>query len=247
MEKISSFDVLVAGAGAGGICAALQAARDGAKVLLLEKAEQIGGTGVHSPVSLVCKFHGTDHRPINLGIHSELYPEIYPFSTRDHRPTAKRLTYDEKILLQRYEKLLAAEKNLTVLTGQAVESITKEGRKLTSAVLSNGQTIEASCFIDATADGNLAALADCFFLKGREEDGALQSATLTFAMENIDKSQLKVPEFLTRGGADSLWKELTELYREAKAKGETKNPKSGVVAFPYPDGERLLFNSNEVI
>ncbi|MCH8475278.1 MAG: FAD-dependent oxidoreductase [Opitutales bacterium] len=247
LEKTFSCDVLVAGAGAGGICAALQAARQGARVLLVEKAGQIGGTGVHSPVSLVCKFHGTDHRPINIGIHSELYPEIYPFSTRDHRPTAKRLTYDEKILLERYQKLLAAEVNLTVQTGAAVKSVTREDRRLTSVTLSNGKVVEAECFIDATADGNLAALADCFFLKGRDQDGALQSATLTFAMENIDKSKLRKPEFLTRAGADSLWKELTELYREAKEKGETQNPKSGVVAFPYPDGERLLFNSNEVI
>lgn len=240
-------DVLVAGAGAGGICAALAAARCGASVVLLEAAAEIGGTGVHSPVSLVCKFHGRDHRPINLGLHRELFPHVYVHSTWDRRPEALRLTYDEADLRRRYRELLAAEPSIEVRTSAAVLAAEVEGRSLRAVRLADGKRLTATVMVDATADGNLSALAGCRTEKGREADGALQSATLVFGMSGIDRTRLRVPEFRTRGGLDSLWSELTAVYRAAKARGETGNPKSSVLCFPYPDGERLLFNSNEVL
>ncbi|MFP4157339.1 MAG: FAD-dependent oxidoreductase [Opitutales bacterium] len=242
-----AYDVVVVGAGAGGICAALAAARNEARTLLLEKAPQIGGTGVHSPVSLICKFHGTDHRPINMGIHREMFPHAYRYSTRDKRSAAPRLTYDEKQLAVRYRELLAAEPGLTVRTGAGVAAAEVRKGRIAALRLDDGERVEGEVFIDATADGNLGALAGAPFQKGREADGALQSATLVFTMSGVDRSRLKVPEYATRGGLDSLWKELSALYREAKEKGETDNPKKSVVCFPYPDGERLLFNANEVL
>ena len=240
------FDVIVVGAGAGGVCAALAAARTGARTLLLEKALEVGGTGVHSPVSLVCKFHGRDHRAINLGIHRELFPDAYAHSTWDFRPGARRLTYDEQNLLATYKRLLAAEPNLTLITGCGVAGLAREGKRITQVRTEDGRIFSAQTFVDATANGHFAAMAGCRTMKGRDTDGKLQSATLVFGMGNIDKSRLQVPEFSTRGGLSSLWREMTACYRAAKARGETDNPKSSVVAFPYPDGERLLFNANEV-
>jgi hypothetical protein len=247
MNSDSAFDVIVVGAGAGGICSSLAAARSGARTLLLEKAPQIGGTGVHSPVSLICKFHGSDHRPINMGIHRELFPEAYRYSTRDHRPSAPRLTYDEKVLAERYRTLLAAEPGITVITDAAVSETVMKDRRITSIRLRDGREFSAPVFVDSTADGNLAALAGARFQKGREQDGSMQSATLVFSLSHIDKSKLRIPEFSTRGGLDSLWAELTRIYKAAKAAGKTENPRGSVLCFPYPDGERLLFNSNEVL
>lgn len=245
-EQAFDFDVCVVGAGAGGICAALAAARCSANVLLLEKAPAIGGTGVFSPVSLVCKFHGRDHRPVNLGIHRELFPEVYLHSTRDFRPTAPRLTYDEKVLSDRYRRLVAAQQGLTVSAGEGVVSAEKDGSWLRAIQTDKGRSLRAKVYVDATANGNLSALANCRFMKGRETDGKLQSATVVFSMSGVDRTKLRVPEFQSRGGLDSLWKEMTGLYRAAKESGRTDNPKSSVVAFPYPDGERLLFNANEI-
>ena len=243
----TNYDVVVVGAGAGGICAALASARTGAKTLLIERSETIGGTGVHSPVSLICKFHGSDHRPINLGIHRELFPHAYLHSTRDKRPGAKRLTYDEKELAQTYERLVAAESKLSVITGTGVTEAIREGSRIERLRLEDGSEVSAPCFVDSTADGNLADMAGCPSEKGRSTDGSLQSATLTFTLGNIDKSKLKVPRFDTRGSLESFWAEMKPIYKEAQARGETINPKSSVVCFPYPDGERMLFNANEVV
>ncbi|MFW5830466.1 MAG: FAD-dependent oxidoreductase, partial [Planctomycetota bacterium] len=48
-------DVAVVGAGVGGICAAVAAAREGARVVLLEASEAIGGTGVHAYPGLITR------------------------------------------------------------------------------------------------------------------------------------------------------------------------------------------------
>jgi hypothetical protein len=89
-------------------------------------------------------------------------------------------------------------------------------------------------------------MAGCGYEKGRGSDGAMQSATLTFTVANIDASKLRIPEFITRKGCDSMWDELTPLLLKAQSEGRTINPKDNVVAFPYPDKKRLLFNSNEL-
>lgn len=242
-----TYDVIVVGAGAGGVCAAVSAARTGARTALVEKRTEIGGTGVHSPVSLICTFHGRDHRPINMGLHQELFPHAYAQSTMDKRPSAKWLTYDEKVLKDRYRELVAAESLLDLYTGSGVSEVETEGRLIRRITLENGTTMSAAFFVDSTADGNLAAFAGCGFDKGREADGAMQSATLTFTVGNIDTSQLGYPDFVTKRYCKALWADLTRLLRDAQDRGLTSNPKPGVVMFPYPDGKRLLFNSNEII
>ncbi|MGC9452188.1 MAG: FAD-dependent oxidoreductase [Oceanipulchritudo sp.] len=246
MKKLV-FDVIVAGAGAGGICAAVAAARTGARVALVEKNKEIGGTGVHSPVSLVCTFHGSDHRPVNIGLHQELFPEAYAVSTKDKRDSYRRPTYDEKVLKSRYKEMLSGEPGISVLTGRAVERLEMDGRRIRSLVLSDESVLSAPVYVDGTADGNLAAMAGCGFDKGRNGDGGMQSATLTFVVGNVDASKLRIPEFITRKGCDSMWEELTPLLKRAQEEGRTANPKGEVVAFAYPDGKRLLFNSNELV
>jgi hypothetical protein len=202
---------------------------------------------VYSPVSLVCRFHDSDHRPINMGIHRELFFESYRYSTNDRRASAPRLTYDEAVLAQRYRDLTDAEPHLTVRTGVGVYRAEVSGQRLESVQLDDGSRITAPVWVDGTADGNLAKFAGCSVMKGRSSDGALQSATLVFTMGNIAVDHLRIPEFRTRGGLHSLWAEMSEIYRAAKSEGATDNPRDSVLCFPYPDGERLLFNSNEVL
>ncbi len=246
LKPTRSVDVLVAGAGAGGICAALQAARQGAQVLLVEKEQEIGGTGVHSPVALVCKFQRRDtYEPINIGLHKELFPEAYAwrgeFSEEDLLPT-----YDHQSLYQRYLDLCAAEPNLELLCGCGVSGVQVSERRIQQVELENGECVSAQVFVDGTANGNLSAMAGAGFDVGRPGDQAMQSATLTFTVTGYDVKQLQNPAINTWGGYWNLNQELSEIYRDARERGEVQNPKHGVVCFAYPDGKTLLFNSNEV-
>ncbi len=238
-------DVVVVGAGVGGVCAALAAARQGADTLLLERAEQLGGTGVHSPVGLVCQFYDRSGRPVNTGIHRELFPEAYAwtgrFGDQDMVPV-----YDERVLAERYRSLCAAEPRLRVLAGADAATAGRSGGNIESLCLKDGRKIGGQHYIDATADGNLSVLAGAEFQKGRVGDGALMTATLTFRLNGIRRDRLRRPDILTWGGIRSLRAELDPFYREIKKRGQTTNLRAGVLCFPTPGGDGLLFNSTAV-
>ena len=68
LKNIIDTDILVVGGGIGGLCAAIAAAENGAKTLILEKANtRRSGSGATGNDHFVCyypKFHGNDIRPI---------------------------------------------------------------------------------------------------------------------------------------------------------------------------------------
>ena len=62
MEQ-KAFDIVVVGAGPGGMCAAIAAADQGASVVVLEALDQIGGNAVWSTGYLVfCNYDMQDER-----------------------------------------------------------------------------------------------------------------------------------------------------------------------------------------
>lgn len=243
-ETDYSFHVLVAGAGIGGISAALAAARLGQRVLLVEQAEEVGGTGVFSSVSLICQFRDSNGRPVTSGIHRELFPAAYTHYSEQLVPT-----YDEKDLQTAYQQLLAAEPNLTVWCGTAVTAVEMREGSIRRIQVSGKHTgaVAAGTYLDATADGNLSALAGLDYRLGREQDGRLQSATATFKVSGFDKTLLREPDIRQWSAIHSLRKELLPYYLAMKEAGKTNNPRAGITCFPYPGGEALLFNSTSVL
>ncbi|MDF2921424.1 MAG: hypothetical protein K0R57_338 [Paenibacillaceae bacterium] len=243
-QEEHSYDIIVAGAGVGGISAALAAARLGQKVLLLEQAEEPGGTGVFSSVSLICTFRDSLGRPITGGIHRELFPAAYTHFSEQLVPT-----YDEQELKATYMRLLADEPTLVLWTGCSVsQADVREGRIIGLHVEGRHTgTVTAKVYLDATADGNLSALAGLEYRLGREGDGKLQSATVTFKVSGIDRTLLKEQDLRTWSAIHSVRRELLPYYLAMKEAGGTSNPRQGIVCFPYPGGEALLFNSTSVL
>lgn len=245
MNKESfDFDIIIAGAGVGGISAALAAARLQMRVLLIEQAKEVGGTGVFSSVSLVCTFRDSWGKPITSGIHRELFPASYTHYNEKLVPT-----YDEQELKAAYERLLASEPTLTVWTDCKVTQAEKQNGRIVRLHIQGSRTVAvtAKIYLDATADGNLSALAGLEYSLGREGDGRMQSATATFKVSGIDCSLLKEPDIRQWSAIHSLRRELLPYYLDMKAAGRTGNPRQGVTCFPYPDGKALLFNSTSVL
>jgi hypothetical protein len=242
-----TYDVIVAGAGIGGVCAAVAAAREGARVLLVERRESIGGTGVHSPVTLICTFFDASGRYINRGIHEELFPHIYRL------PIEEVMSYDEAELARRYREVVAAEPRLSVITGSEIASVRSARGRIHSVTTRGAHPGEwrASVFVDATADGNLSALAGAEYRLGREGDGALQPATLTFRVAGFDPHAFPFP--LPRGRV-STWPEfarvcedLKTVYVAQKAAGRITSSRAGVLLIPYPDSPDVAFNQTQIV
>ncbi|OUS73312.1 hypothetical protein B1748_22860 [Paenibacillus sp. MY03] len=259
MATLHHYEIVVIGAGVGGICAALAAGRLRRRVLLIDCGKEAGGTGVHTSVSLVCKFRGTDGTVINNGIHRELFPQAYAvgrglFGEEDDVPT-----YDEQELKAAYQKLLEREPYVTVwtdseatevFTEQRVNASGEKSRRILGVEVVKGKQLRIRVtgdqFLDATADGNLSAMAGADFQLGREQDGKMQTATVTFKMSGFRTSLLQNPNVRTWRGIHALRRELTGYYEQMKALGQTNNPRPSVLCFPYPDGQSLLFNSTAV-
>ncbi|UKS28497.1 FAD-dependent oxidoreductase [Paenibacillus sp. HWE-109] len=243
----NDFDIVIVGAGVGGICAALAASRLHSKVLLIEKMSEIGGTGVHAAIALVCKFRDHDGRCVNTGIHKELFPQAYQNTglTFDEETVS---SYDEQELKETYHRLIQKEKNLTVWTDCEVDAVQVEDGNIRSVTITGSKQtrVFGRVFLDATADGNLSALAGAEFQKGREKDGKMQMATVTFKLTGFDPSLFKVKDVTSWGCFFWLEETLKPYYMAMKQRTNSTNMRQGVLAFPYPDGKAFLFNSTAV-
>lgn len=245
--SVESYDVVVAGAGVGGISAAVSAARGGARVALLEAAPEIGGTGVHSPVGLVCTWFDRTGRFINKGIFEEILPYLYD---RESLEKGVVQTYDEGELKEAYLRLLGAEFRLDVLTSSAVAAVATAGGVVDKVQTTAGREFNAAVFVDSTADGNLAALAGAEFQKGRGIDGGMQPCTLTFRVDGVDFSAFgldpRQPDWIRWNNLHRIEDGLLPYYHHLRMAGGTSNPRENILCFPDRRGRSLLFNQTRI-
>ncbi|WP_240415356.1 FAD-dependent oxidoreductase [Paenibacillus periandrae] len=246
-DSINDFDIVIVGAGVGGICAALAASRLNCKVLLIEKMSEIGGTGVHAAVALVCKFRDHDGRCVNTGIHKELFPQAYQNTGLTFNEETVS-SYDEQELKETYHRLIQKERNLTVWTDCEVDGAQVEDGNIRSLTITGAKQtrVYGRVFLDGTADGNLSVLAGAEFQKGRAKDGKMQMATVTFKLTGFDPSLFKVKDVTSWGCFFWLEETLKPYYLAMKQRTNSTNLRQGVLAFPYPDGKAFLFNSTAV-
>lgn len=170
-------DVLVCGGGFAGIAAALAAARQGKKVILLEKLYILGGLGTAGIVTIylpICDGYG---HQVSFGIAEELLrlsvsmggedvENRYPDNWLDSDDPARRTENDKRFRAQYNPSLFAilAEQLLInagveILYGTyAVAAHTAEG-KIDAVIIENKsgrQAIAARSVVDATGDGDIA-------------------------------------------------------------------------------------------
>ncbi|MCQ2445807.1 MAG: FAD-dependent oxidoreductase [Clostridia bacterium] len=157
-REIGEFDVIVAGAGPGGVPAAVSAARNGAKVLLISGRPVIGG---NASSEAGVGFNGASARQYNAregGIAEEIV-----------RTNAYKRKNWQKVL----EELCAHESNLTVITGWFVSGAEAENGRITSLTAENifdnsRICAKAAQFIDCTGDAWLGYFAGAKYRIGRE-------------------------------------------------------------------------------
>ncbi len=158
-----SFDVIVAGGGSGGIYAALAAAREGKRVLLVEKSRWCGGQHVQG---LVNGYY--------YGVRGGLYTET---DRRTCMETAG-VFYDTAsegkriVIAEELERAGVEVRTLSLVTGVYAEGKTVRGVR---ALLHRGEAnISCRMLIDATSDGHILRLLPVKLTMGRDHDGEPQ-------------------------------------------------------------------------
>ncbi|SDR70002.1 FAD dependent oxidoreductase [Polaribacter sp. KT25b] len=195
-KKTDAYDVAVIGGGAAGICAAVAAARNGSKTVLIQDRPVLGGNAssemrVH--LNGVNNIKGKAER--ETGIIEEILLHNRFENEQESFPVFDHVLYD----------FVVRESNLTLmLNTQAVEAV-MNGDKIKSAMCWQATTetmftINAPIFIDCSGDGLLAATSGAEYRTGREgkaefnekyapdkPDGWQMGATLLMSSKDMGK------------------------------------------------------------
>ena len=190
------FDVIVGGGGPAGIGAALAAATNGAKTLLLEGRAFFGGVAAVSgwmPMNRILR-NGQSRGGVNEIFVNKLR-SYGSHGCRDGKVTwvdADGLHVHPEYLRLGVMELLE-EHDCKYLVHSPITGVEMDGRTITSVVCAGKygrRTYSASVYIDTTGDGDIAYHAGVPMLKGREEDGAFMPTTIGLVLANVDEEKL---------------------------------------------------------
>ncbi len=225
-----SCDVLVCGGGPSGVAAAVTAARQGAKVLLVERYGRLGGMAVHALVG-----------PLMGHARSPYVDEVLQ-RIGGREPDPDRLDLE-------YAAMLHEAGADLLLHAWAADAIVRDGRvDGVRLVTKEGFVgVRAKVTVDATGDGDVAARAGAAFEQGRPGDGLMQPGSIMFRVGGVD------PETAILCGSEEAALEVRttegtwhEVVSRAAAAGEFPS-EIGVVRLyrSHRDGERIV-NATQV-
>lgn len=197
-KKTIETDVAVLGGGLAGMCAAVSAARNGAKVVLVQDRPVLGGNSssemrVH--VHGVTRLKPDDKPERETGVIEEILLHNRFFNPQESFPVWDHSMYD----------FVTREPNIELMLNTMAVDAVMSGSTIKSAICWQGTTeteytINANMFIDCSGDGLLAATAGAEYRTGREgkmefnekyapnePDGWQQGATLLFSAKDMGK------------------------------------------------------------
>jgi len=188
VECRAEVDVCVAGGGPAGVAAAVTAARQGCRVLLVEAQNSLGGMGTAGMLPIFMTFGDSVHFYAG-GFGRELYDRLETDGgTLPVRPWGRHSPVIRAEGLKRiYDDMVVKAGVTLLLVTQMIAVEADDGRvsHVICAAKSGLFAIKASVFIDCTGDGDLAAWAGAPFEKG-EADGSMMGGTLCSLWVGID-------------------------------------------------------------
>lgn len=237
LPLLDQADVLVLGAGPGGIAAAVAAARNGARVILVERFGTLGGTWTTGHLGAIMPF------PYVRGLFAEISERLsaegaWRSSSDNYGAGACYDIEMAKIILDRvileagvrpyfFAQVVGVFREGSRIRGVAIES--KEGR----------HAIAARFIIDATGDGDVSVLAGVPSFQGRDSDHGCQPMSMIFTMDGADDDRA-----IAYKKEDNCF---VRAWRAAKECGEITVPREDVLPFKMPRTGQWSFNVTRII
>ena len=214
-------DVAVAGGGLAGACAAVAAARNGARTLLVESSGVLGGTAT---AGLMTSFNGfrNEHPPNEFqsvrGLGEEIVHRLMDIGAASGKTahgdwgdlTKGRLPYAVSFDPEGLKRVLldlCREAGVRLALFTWVSDAIRDGRRVAGFVTeskSGRRAIAARVTIDATGDGDLAARAGAEFSIAGSEDSRLMAITLMVRVAGVEPQRFQKP-WLSIGRTATLW------------------------------------------
>ena len=260
--------LLVVGGGPAGVCAAVAAARQGIRTLLVDSGNCLGGMGTKGLVGpfMTC-YDAKGERMIIRGLFEEIVDRLVALGGALHPAGIRQGTeftawiseghdhctpFDPELLKVVYDHLCKEAGVKVLYHANFVRPIMK-GKRICGAVLLTPSGLEAAradLVIDATGDGTVAyrAGAPCVF--GDPENGRVQPASLFFRMNNVDTDALvaevvpHLPEFRRVNGVS--YRCLHWRVAEAEAAGEWDLARKSVNIWRSVEKDQWVVNCTRI-
>lgn len=261
------YDVVIIGGGPAGTVAAIAAAREGAKVLLVEQYGCLGGMLTMAGTGPQMTFHAGDTQVVR-GIAEEIVQRMVkegfsPGHMTDFVGYCSSVTpFDAeglKVVLEQMVLEAGAEILYhTVYTGCDVE----DGciRRVHLYAKQGFFDVEAEVFIDASADADLATHAGVTSVFGRESDNLAQPMTMNAKVSGVDRGRMiayirenrddmlsTVPfdelHIIPRSGMQGAYSKI----RAARENGELHVERDMVLCFETNNPGEYILNMSRVI
>ena len=203
-SEVIEADVCIYGGTAGGVAAAVQAARMGKTAVIAEFGSHLGGMTSGG-------LGATDigNKGAIGGIAREFYQRVakhyakdesWTLEKREHyfqqrstdlnQPESTMWTFEPHVAENIFFEMVSAART-PVFFQQRLASVNKQNGYITEIAMENGKTFRAKMFIDATYEGDLMAMAGVSYRVGRE-DNSEYGETLNGIREQTPKHQFLV-------------------------------------------------------
>ncbi len=196
----TEYDVVVAGGGASGLIAAVAAARNGARVALIERESCLGGTATNAYVAQYVGFFNHNTQAV-WGIPYELTRRIisaggsddfghYTMGEAAENPlTIHHFPFNPEIVKYVADELAGEAGADVLLHAQICDVLTANGAVggVVAETISGRREFSGKVVIDATGDAIVASAAGVPMLQDSVDNpAARQPMTLSFRLSNVD-------------------------------------------------------------
>lgn len=206
---VGEADVVVIGGGPGGVPAAIAAARRGASVMVIEHYGFLGGLASAGMIGPLFGYNTAQANELMLGgIPLEI---IHELQSLGGAPQEKNISwigvpFEPEMMKHALERLAVRTGKIQFLLHTHAVGVIRKDSMIDSVIVENKSgrgAVKGRVFIDATGDGDVAALAGCEFTKGRAIDGATQSMGTKFRIGGVQSM------------SEEQRKQSTEIFRKA--------------------------------
>jgi len=180
--KSNTYDIVIYGATASGVTAAVAASQEGMKVLIIEPGKDVGGM-----VTGGLSYTDIGKRQVIGGLALQFYQDVADFyHTKLYHWIGPEPHVAENIMINWLKKY-----NVQLWFGRRVDKVSKKNNVIDKLILTDKTEVSAKVFIDASYEGDLMARSGVSYTWGRENitdynESYAGRQPITFTTHQID-------------------------------------------------------------